>query len=315
MPLPSLIKAYDSNIQVHWAVSSSLAPVVRLHGDVDEVIPVDERAFYSSRWRDRFHEIRRLRTLFKGYDRILIGHRSLFYDIAFFGFSKSLLTRYQILNSQKYVYTPPVELHESLALEKLVRVSLCIPDEVLSPKVSLPLELSFDLPMNYGLLHFGGGKNFKTKFDLKAWPYGNSLINLLLQKEKKLVLVGTREESDDLTNFTHPGVINLIGKTNVLELLAVIQRARFMVGTDSGPLHWADLFGISSLGLYGPTSVHSWGLTNANSKVLKLQYSCQPCYKDDGNFPPCPYSWRCMVDLSAEMALKEIDSLNLLDNS
>ena len=48
--------------------------------------------------------------------------------------------------------------------------------------------------------------------------------------------------------------VNLIGKTNLKELLAVFQQAKLLVAPDSGPAHLATAVGIPVIGLYATTN-------------------------------------------------------------
>jgi len=48
--------------------------------------------------------------------------------------------------------------------------------------------------------------------------------------------------------------INLIGKTNLKQVLAILQRADFLIAPDSGPAHMATAVGIPVIGLYATTN-------------------------------------------------------------
>ena len=50
-----------------------------------------------------------------------------------------------------------------------------------------------------------------------------------------------------------PEIVNLVGKTGLPEMIAVLRRADMVIGNDSGPLHVAAALSVPVLGLYGPT--------------------------------------------------------------
>ena len=56
----------------------------------------------------------------------------------------------------------------------------------------------------------------------------------------------------------HPP-INMAGRTNLQQLLAVLRRARFMIGPDSGPIHLAAIADIPALGLYANSNPRRTG--------------------------------------------------------
>lgn len=59
-------------------------------------------------------------------------------------------------------------------------------------------------------------------------------------------------------------------------LAAALERAKLMVGNDSGLVHVAQAVGTRALALFGPTSVKRWGPA-APSRALSLGLACAPC--------------------------------------
>ena len=53
--------------------------------------------------------------------------------------------------------------------------------------------------------------------------------------------------------------INMAGRTNLQQLLAVLRRAKFMIGPDSGPIHLAAVADIPALGLYANSNPRRTG--------------------------------------------------------
>jgi heptosyltransferase I len=49
-------------------------------------------------------------------------------------------------------------------------------------------------------------------------------------------------------------VVNLVGETNLKQLLAILARARAVVAPDSGPAHLATALGVPVVGLYATTN-------------------------------------------------------------
>jgi heptosyltransferase I len=60
--------------------------------------------------------------------------------------------------------------------------------------------------------------------------------------------------ANEIIHLCSSSIINLVGKTNIKELLCVIKDARFMLSPDSGPAHMATAIGTPVIGLYATTN-------------------------------------------------------------
>ncbi|GIW73005.1 MAG: glycosyl transferase [Planctomycetota bacterium] len=58
-----------------------------------------------------------------------------------------------------------------------------------------------------------------------------------------------------------PGIelVDLVGRTGLKELLAILERARALVAPDSGPLHLADALGVPAIGLFATSNPQRTG--------------------------------------------------------
>jgi len=102
-------------------------------------------------------------------------------------------------------------------------------------------------------------------------------------------------------------VINLAGKTNLRQLLALIQCCDVFLTNDSGPMHIAAAFQIPLLALFGSTSDAKTG-PYAFGKVIHKHVECSPCYKR-----VCDRDFRCMKRITSQEVYEEIE--HLLDHS
>jgi len=108
-----------------------------------------------------------------------------------------------------------------------------------------------------------GWKIWKPLTHPKAWPVESfRALEAELRgamPRARLVLTGSAGElvlGRRLLDAA-PHTINLIGKTSVLELAALLRRLRLFVTADTGPLHVACAVGIPIVALFGGTPV-SW---------------------------------------------------------
>lgn len=308
-----------------WLVGKNYYSFLAGHPYIDQLILVNEKNFYSKNIFIRFIEL--LKLIFKikkKFDYVIIAHRDKNYYRFFKLFSRSItfqLTRKTNLPPH-FIYVPPLSLHESLAIKQLtvqaIKQIQSTRSRLLSNDTSfhsygwewdyshIP-KSAFNFAKPYLVLHTGGGKNIKTEFQLKCWPYWQELITKLLAENKyKIILIGNDSEQQLENNIISDKLINLTGKLNLQELIDVIRHCELLFGVDSGPLHIADSLNKKVIGLFGPTSPISWGLLSPHAKILRHAVPCSPCYQDDGIFPECRFQHRCMKSISVEEVLQAI---------
>jgi len=68
------------------------------------------------------------------------------------------------------------------------------------------------------------------------------------QSPSQILVVGAGSGGEDFGN----GVVNLLGKTSLLELIGLLRGAKFVVSVDSGPMHIAAALDVPLL------SIHTW---------------------------------------------------------
>ena len=74
---------------------------------------------------------------------------------------------------------------------------------------------------------------------------------------------------------------------------ALVQRARLLVSTDSGPRHMGPAFGVPTVSLFGPTDPAWTDLKTPLDRWVRLALECQPCQARS-----CPLGHhRCMREL------------------
>jgi ADP-heptose:LPS heptosyltransferase len=105
-----------------------------------------------------------------------------------------------------------------------------------------------------------------ARWQPKRWPAQNfhSLIEQLQDEFDAVVLLGDAGETDSCatigTSLPLP-VINLAGKTDLLQAAAVLSQARLLIGNDSGIGHIAAAVNIPTLTVFGPgdpARYHPW---------------------------------------------------------
>lgn len=112
----------------------------------------------------------------------------------------------------------------------------------------------FALPPRFGALVPGGAPHRPEK----RWPEPNwrELAERLTAAGQPIAVLGGPGERILGAAITDglPNAFNLAGETSLVELVAVLRRAAFAVGNDTGPMHAAAVVGIPSTVLYSHAS-------------------------------------------------------------
>lgn len=135
---------------------------------------------------------------------------------------------------------------------------------------------------------------------LKLWPperFAAVADALAGRLGARVVLTGSAAEralADAVAARCERQPVSLAGRTSLGALAAVYQRARLVVGSDSGPLHLAVAVGAPTVHLYGPADHRTFGPWGdpARNVVVRLDLPCAPCGRLDvctrpGGGRPC----------------------------
>jgi lipopolysaccharide heptosyltransferase II len=120
---------------------------------------------------------------------------------------------------------------------------------------------------------------------LKRWrPQGFIEVGrFLLQKAGlKVVVVGDATEKDCVAEIVAgigAGAVDLSGATSFVQLAALIQRAKIVIGNDSGVLHAASYLDKILIGIYGPSDFKRYGPWSKRGFVVRKNLLCAPCGK------------------------------------
>lgn len=169
--------------------------------------------------------------------------------------------------------------------------------KLLSPKdFSMQTELfpsAADLAMANSLCQQFGKKTIiaiapGSIWATKCWPIESyiSLCHKLLALDMALVLIGGDtdrakcEQIEQASLATNPqaALLNLAGRTSLLESAAVIAKCRIMICNDSGALHIANAMQTRVMAFFGPT-VPAIGYYpyREGDIVFQTELDCRPC--------------------------------------
>jgi heptosyltransferase-2 len=95
---------------------------------------------------------------------------------------------------------------------------------------------------------------------------------------------------------THARPMDLIGRTSIPQLAAVLSHCRTLVTNDSGAMHLAAAIGLDVTAMFGPTrELETLPRGAGRHAVLKHPVWCRPCMLRE-----CPLTHRCMTGISVD---------------
>lgn len=141
---------------------------------------------------------------------------------------------------------------------------------------------------------------------LKRWGETNyaALARRLLDQGMvdSVALVGSQDESEDcrrIAELAGPGVVNLCGMTEVLDIVPLAAGARYQVGNDTGTAHLAASSSAPMAVVCGPTDAYRVRPQGDNVVALQADLPCKNCYCKH----PCDHH-TCMKAVTPDHVLR-----------
>jgi heptosyltransferase-2 len=91
---------------------------------------------------------------------------------------------------------------------------------------------------------------------------------------------------------------NVIGKTSVRQMMALLAASRLMITNDSGPMHVAAAFGVPMVAIFGPTDHTTTAPWGTRAQIVRHAVECSPCL-----LRQCPIDHRCMQRVTVDDVL------------
>ncbi|MDP8262302.1 MAG: lipopolysaccharide heptosyltransferase II [Candidatus Ancaeobacter aquaticus] len=145
----------------------------------------------------------------------------------------------------------------------------------------------------------------------KRWPlrkFRELIIELIKNTDADIVLFGSPKEADrtkEITSNLPYTIINMAGKTNLLQLAAGMQVCDTVVSNDSGPMHIASAVGVSVVALFGSTDPNITAPLGSCELIYK-DIECSPCLKRT-----CLKNYECMESITVEDVYRSVEKLLL----
>ena len=318
-PMAEAARRLDPDAEVVWLCGRTVEPLVRALGVADEVIAVDDRALLAG------SKTEKARALAAAW-RSLAGQR---FDLVATGYSDP---RYAILTRgvrarrrrswgrrRSRPWPVPGRYHGDEYVRLIVGTDGPSDERIPLPEVDFPLsgrleEALADAKAPVAALVPGGAKNLLREDAIRRWPLESyaALARRLAEREFEVLVAGAPSDEWVRPAFASIPVLDLIGKTDLLELCALLQRSDVVVTHDSGPMHLAVLARTPLVALFGPTNPHERLVPSDTVRVVwgGADLPCRPCYDGTGYAPSASAETNiCLRSITVERVEEAVHEL------
>lgn len=288
LPTIDSIKKEYQNAKITLALEPRSKSIKNLSKAIDETICVDIKA----RGIKKYLNILKFITLtwFKKYDCVISSGKNPLVAIILFltgikeriGYDSKtgfLLTKKVQLNENQYAGKMYHDLAKPIITCEYQNPSIEIPD-----KYTLAPNLKKDefICIHPGVSKMSISKNIFKCPNLNFWE---NLIQGLLQKNKQVVLLGTKDDKDLIEKIlenqsilNNPNFVNYFNKTkDIMEMAFVMKNSASVICVDSAPLHVAVCTKSKIYAIFGPTNELKLVPKDENIDIIKNEIQCRPC--------------------------------------
>jgi len=143
----------------------------------------------------------------------------------------------------------------------------------------------------------------------KQWPpdYHSEVARRWLERGAQVALVGTPAETEVCSQVAGAaqGAVDLAGKTNLRELMAILGRASACVVNDSGAMHLAAAMGAHGVAVFGSTDPRATGPLGGRWAVIWDRLECSPCLKRTCEVEERDYD--CLKDIKPDRVWQSLE--------
>jgi heptosyltransferase II len=319
LPMVTALREQHPGARITWLCGEPAQPLLACVAGIDRIVVADERALLAG---SRSAQVAATMGAWKhlrgaSFDLVITAHGDPRYR---------LLTQFVRAKERRSLADPtgrarmvPGRYHGDEYLRLVTGADDYQARRFPLPAITAPLSAQLRAALSDGnpgrrpliALAPGGAKNAARESPLRRWPLASyaELARLLESRGFAIALVGSDGDAWTRDAFAPGSVIDMIGRTTLPELIAVMRECAAVVAHDSGPLHLARLAGTRLVALFGPTDPASFVGERQGVKVLwpGAELPCSPCY-DGREFADCSNNL-CMQRIAPDDALQAVIDL------
>lgn len=313
LPTLAAIRHNWPNAKIVWTVHEAFSGVLPGKPWVDEVLYIDKKKLKSISY------LLTLRKQLHAYHfDIAIDLQGLMKSalVTLVSGAKRRVSYWEAREGSRFINEPLVGKHQyGHVIERYLDVVRCLGgkvDQIEFPLVDLEEATKSvqEKLVKEGFL----GKHYAiltpaTRWVPKDWPlYRYAAIgDKLLEAGYEVVLLGGPDDAlkgQELQGYAKGQFINMMGKTSLHEMMALIKDCALFISGDTGPLHMANAMQVPLVALYGPTypgRLGPYGNDRATVIVSPTSKATMEQMKTDDA--------ETMKDISVDMVWKAVEEL------
>ncbi|MGD0075405.1 MAG: glycosyltransferase family 9 protein [Candidatus Binataceae bacterium] len=311
LPMIQAMRSRYEDAVISWMCGLNVVSLLQAASGIDEFIVVDETRLLKGSAEEKGKELLRVwRRLFgRRFDLILTGNHDWRYRLLtltswalerrslgkMFGRRVPVPGRY---HADEYVRLFSGEEGPEVA-------DTCLPVLRIEPHSADVRKALGEANRPLVAIAPGGAKNVLAEQPLRRWPLERyvDLAKRLIDAGGQVIVTGASSDAWVSPAFANLSVVDLVGKTDLTDLVAVYNVCDAIVVHDSGPFHLAQLSGASVVGLFGPTNPGDFVSHKSRATIFwgGKELACRPCY-DGKHFADCPNNV-CMQEISVGAVL------------
>lgn len=319
LPVSYAIKETFPDAKVTWVVEPPAYDILKMNPCVDKIILFHKKEFKTfSGFAKKFFPFKQ-EIQAENYDAVL-DLQGLFKSaaIAFFAKAEIKLGICDMREGSDKVSKPVVgENFQGHIVQRYLDTARAIGCKV--NEIKFPLEVpeveqkKADAILKHAGLCEGNsyavfaiGANWANK----RWTTENfaALSDWLYDKKIVPVMIGggdvDLQRAAEIESLVEIPPLNLVGKTNLMQLTSVIKNAKFVIGGDTGPVHLAAGLKVKTVMLMGPTDANRNGPFGQNENAIEVDRDCKDCWKR-----ACPKNEDCLEKITLEQVQDKLKEL------
>ncbi|MFC1562509.1 glycosyltransferase family 9 protein [candidate division KSB1 bacterium] len=122
-----------------------------------------------------------------------------------------------------------------------------------------------------------------AKWKYRRWDvrkFANLADKIKKEFELEIVIAGSKDEIDtaeEMQKIMKGDSISIAGKTNIRQILSLLERALLCITNDSGMVHLSSGLNVPIAAIFGPQDPEKFGPWSDNSIVFHKKVDCFPC--------------------------------------
>lgn len=320
LPVSYVLKRRYPHAHITWVVEPTAYDLVKHNPCVDEIIVFNKKAFKTLKgFRENFMPL--YKQLHKRKYDISIDLQGLFKSAAvvLVANAKQKIGCVDMREGSNLISKPIAGRHaHGHIVDRYLDVAKfldCDTDHIQFPLEPTQDEQFFveDLLKQHGIakhedyIAFAVGTNWSNK----CWPTANfaKLADLLAKLNLKAVLIGYGKNDEQKANeiikqANEHNIVNLVGKTSLMQTAALIDEAEIVIGGDTGNLHLAAALNTNAIMLMGPTDPNRNGPYRQSENVILAGHDCAGCWKRI-----CRKHIDCLASITPEQVFDKLNTI------